>query len=132
MVLSGCSVVALALGPVRGPVGADGRGIYSVFRVGLQKGLYSSTLKRVTEVHPNRLHDCNVALGAVHGRNKDRSLTTWRGQISLKAINTTYPLLACICRGSGRQILMLEMSSSILVIIFCIPFLPNLEIEGFL
>ncbi len=47
---------------VRGPVGAAGRGIYSVFeRVmisGLQKGPYPRTRKRATKVHPNRLRVC--------------------------------------------------------------------------
>ncbi len=52
----------LPLFPVRGPVGAAGLGIYSVFeRVmisGLQKGLQYSTRKRATKVHSNRLRVC--------------------------------------------------------------------------
>ncbi len=35
----------------------------------------------------------NVALGAVHWRNVDRSLATCGGQIALIAINTTIPML---------------------------------------
>ncbi len=55
----------------------------------VQKGPYPSTHYRAAKVHPNRLRVGNVALGAMHWRNVDRSLATCGGQFALKAINAT-------------------------------------------
>ncbi len=71
-----CLVVALALGLVRDPVGAAGRGIYSVLRV----LWYQASRKVHTLAHASGPLKCiqtvyvsaNVALGAVHWRNVDR------------------------------------------------------------
>ncbi len=90
------SVVALApLFPVRGP---GRRGRVAVFYSVLERVMISGPPGKVhTLAHASGPLKCiqtayvsaNVALGAVHWRNVDRSLATCGGQIALKAINTT-------------------------------------------